>query len=737
MEQNSVSLKELYKDYFRLGAACERVHDQFTNNEIGNPPKEALMLKHFNSTTFGNELKPAYNMGWRSPEAREDYLPFVINDGAKLMLEWCRKNEMPLRGHVMIWHSQCAREAFCKGYEAVTFPTDPELLKEKPFLKFMEKLNPVCFVDRLTLLKRMRSYILSLVEYMYANGYGRMIYAWDVVNEAIELEDKTETGLRNSYWYQIIGDDFIYWAFKFAKEAVEVSSLRHAAEYGVDPADKEAVRKLQPSLIYNDYNEFYPDKKEAIIKALSRCGDGSLKRSLEENQENSGTTSVEGDENVVELPDGTRYILGNRTHGSILSEGLIDGIGMQGHVSDNNSVEDYLAALKEYASIVNEVQITELDVKCTCSNKNAEYYQAVFYKKLFEGIVAAKKEGANVTGVTFWGLTDDNSWIRGADPLLFRGDLSEKKSFNALVYAITGESLGEPEKIVYNLDDRRIDFAEAGEKGLKAEDIGFKMRGFGGISITDALSHSGKYCLENEKRFGDWCGPSINVSDFIGQTIRISVWVKSPAEEVRMFADIGGNDPLLAAADTRDGGWKQLQAEYRVPGNVYSMFLYFLTKEATQNTFSPIYLDDIELQLVGLAESFEDEFNIASIRGVGHLPFCYVTDKEAHNGVGHSYCVTRQEKDATMKFNISQYVGHRVKVTAYVKTTDSEIRMGLDGKEPHLLCRVDNIPGEWMELKAEFELDAELNSAEMYIETDGNADFYVDDILCELGTVLF
>ena len=38
--------------------------------------KDALMKKQFNSMTFGNELKPAYNMGFSSPEATEEYLPF-------------------------------------------------------------------------------------------------------------------------------------------------------------------------------------------------------------------------------------------------------------------------------------------------------------------------------------------------------------------------------------------------------------------------------------------------------------------------------------------------------------------------------------------------------------------------------------------------------------------------------------------------------------------------------------
>ncbi len=64
-------------------------------------------------------------------------------------------------------------------------------------------------------------------------------------------------------------------------------------------------------------------------------------------------------------------------------------------------------------------------------------------------LIEANKEGGKVTCATVWGLTDDNSWIKGANPLLFNGDLSEKKAFDAIIYAVTGESLGEPEPVTY------------------------------------------------------------------------------------------------------------------------------------------------------------------------------------------------------------------------------------------------------------------------------------------------
>ena len=690
VKTNGRVLKDIYKDYFKIGVACERINGQFTNHEIGNPDKEELIASQFSSFTCANELKPAYNMAYKDEKATEENLPFVINPLGKDMLLWNKEHGIKVRGHVLVWHSQCSKEIFCKGYEPITIPTDPELLKENPMLKRFEKLDPVCYVDRDTMLKRLKSYIFSLMEYMYQNDFATTIYAWDVVNEAIELDDKTPTGLRNSYWYQVIGDDFIYYAFRFAKDAVVEMSKKYAAQYGVNSEDEEALASIQPKLFYNDYNEWVPSKKEAIIANLKAEGHG---------------------------------------HGSVIGEGLIDGIGMQGHLSDNNDVEEYMAALREYASLVKEVHITELDVKCTCSNINAEYYQAVFYKKLFEELIKAKKEGCNLTSVTIWGLTDDNSWIRGANPLLFRKDLSPKRAYDALEYAVTGESLGDPEEVIIDLSDRHYDFeAPEGKEKVDLEELGFTMKGFGEIELQEKVVRNGKFAIANERRFGNWCGICFDISDFIGQTINVSAWVKSPALEVLLKADHAENLPEIGSVESVSGDWVLLKTKYKVPGNLHSAKLYFSTKEAEDNKFSPVYVDEVNVELVGLEESFEEETNISAIRGAGHLPFLFVTDKESRDGLGHSLGVTRQEKDATVKFNISAYVGMKVNFEAYVKTKDKVLKMGLDGAVPTLLATVDVMEGQWTKISADVEIPEELKTAEIYLETDGNAEFFVDDI---------
>ncbi|MGN0401680.1 MAG: endo-1,4-beta-xylanase [Acetatifactor sp.] len=685
-------LKKLYSKYFKIGVACEKINERNQNNEIGNPDKEKLILQQFNSLTFGNELKPAYNMGVSAPGATEENLPFVINPAAKAMLDWAGENGMPVRGHVLVWHSQCPKEIFCKGYQPVTIPTDPEILAKNPMMKYFEKLDPVCYVDRETMLKRLRSYIFSVMEYMYANGYAETIYAWDVVNEAIETADGMPGDLRDSYWYQVIGGDFIYWAFRYTRDAVREMSVKYASLYGVSAEDEEALATIRPALFYNDYNEWMADRKRAVLAVLNQ-------------------SSTE--------------------HGSILGEGLIDGIGMQGHLSDNNDINEYMAALREYAGVVREVQITELDVKCTCTNANAEYYQAAFYKRLFEELIKAKEDGVNITAVVLWGLTDDNSWIRGANPLLFRGDLSCKKSYDALVYAVTGEDLGEPEQILCDLSDRMYDFevTEGGEV-INPENLGFRMRGFGEMELCQGMAHSGSRSLANERRFGDWCGISYDASDFIGQTVELGAWVSCTGQAVEVIGDFGGEIVTIASKTTGTREWLYINGTVKIPANLHSAVLVFLVKDK-EGDISPLYLDDMTIRLIGQEESFEEKQHIAAIRGAGHLPFLTVVDYESRDGQSHSLLVTRQEKDATVKFPVSSYIGHTITVTAFVKTADKVIRMGLDGAVSMQWAQVDALPGEWTGITATAELPGDLRTAEIYLETDGNADFFVDDFFVE------
>lgn len=102
---------------------------------------------------------------------------------------------------------------------------------------------------------------------------------------------------------------------------------------------------------------------------------------------------------------------------------ICDGVGMQSHLNTNYpSVSYYTDAVKAFLNAGFEVQITELDVV----NKG-DTDQANYLYQIMSNVLALKKNGGKITGITIWGLSDDVTWIRGERPLLF-SSLGQPKS---------------------------------------------------------------------------------------------------------------------------------------------------------------------------------------------------------------------------------------------------------------------------------------------------------------------
>ena len=110
---------------------------------------------------------------------------------------------------------------------------------------------------------------------------------------------------------------------------------------------------------------------------------------------------------------------------------ICNGVGMQSHLGTTYpSVDYYTAALQAFVNAGFEVQITELDVTNTSDTEQANYlYQ------LLKNILNIKKNGGNITGLTFWGISDDVSWIQGKNPLLFSSFNVPKASYYSVLQA--------------------------------------------------------------------------------------------------------------------------------------------------------------------------------------------------------------------------------------------------------------------------------------------------------------
>ena len=211
---NYPSLKEEYKDYFRIGTAT-------SPNLLKKEPYAELIKAQYNSMTMGNSFKPDsildHNKSVRDIE-KYMYSPAVKFDAVKTELDFARDNGLTVRGHTLVWYSQTPEWLFYKNYDI-----GGEL------------------ADRETMLARMENYIKNVMEWTEEN-YPGLVRAWDVVNEAAD----DGGGMRKSLWYKTIGEDYIEQAFMFARKYA--------------PEDTK--------LFYNDYNSYQTRKQNDIITFL-------------------------------------------------------------------------------------------------------------------------------------------------------------------------------------------------------------------------------------------------------------------------------------------------------------------------------------------------------------------------------------------------------------------------------------------------------------------------------------
>lgn len=354
------------KDYadFNVGTV---VNYEKTQNEAFTQ----LAKQHFDIVSFENEMK-GYSLLDTEASQAGDGTPVCDFTQADEMVEWAISNGLRIRGHVLIWEASMANSFFYKGYD-----TEGEL------------------VDKETLLKRMQSYEKQVITH-FETKYPDTVIAWDVINEAIDANGSADptTGL-NLYttgkFYQIIGGDYIKYAFQYAKEAV--------AETG-----KEIL------LYYNDFNCFQSPKTDYIIKLIDYLNADANNK-------------------------------------------LLDCMGMEGYVLTYwPDAADVGSAMKKFARKGVKVGINELTVRLNpdqSSNKKEVTEKDIAahakkYKNMFTQYCKfAQQYPDTLTNVSIWGLLDrpdlmDNRdhydySIYGTHSGLFTADLQPKEAFNNVI----------------------------------------------------------------------------------------------------------------------------------------------------------------------------------------------------------------------------------------------------------------------------------------------------------------
>ncbi len=345
LEQTGLS--KAYKDNFLIGAALNAHITQGKDEKL-----TALIAREFNSITPENCMK------WGVLRDAEGQWNWTDADS---FVAFGTKHNLHMVGHTLVWHSQIHDQVF--------------------------KNADGSYISKEALQKKMEEHIRTL-----AGRYKGKLAAWDVVNEAVGDDNK----MRDSHWYKIMGDDFIYNAFALAHE--------------VDP---------KAHLMYNDYNIERTGKREATIDMLKRL----KKRGMP-----------------------------------------IHGLGIQGHLGiDTPPIDEIEKSIIEFAKLGLRVHFTELDIDVLPSvwdlpvaevSTRFEYKPerdpyikglpqamqdklAKRYEDLFKLFI---KHSDKIDRVTFWGVSDDASWLNGFPipgrtnyPLLFDRQQQPKDAYFRLL----------------------------------------------------------------------------------------------------------------------------------------------------------------------------------------------------------------------------------------------------------------------------------------------------------------
>jgi endo-1,4-beta-xylanase len=329
-------LKDYYQNYFPIGVAVSA-------RDLKDPAEAALILSQFNSLTPENAMK----MGPIHPEENR----YNWRD-ADSIVAFAQAHGLRVRGHNLCWHEQT------------------------PGWIFKDAAGNL--VSKEVLLKRLKDHITTVV-----NRYKGKIYAWDVVNEAID-DDSTKF-LRNSLWYQICGEDFIAKAFEYAHEA-----------------DPNAV------LFYNDYNTERPEKRERDYRLLKKLVDAKV--------------PING--------------IGLQAHWSIYEpdqKELVATIKKFSSLGLKIQITELDVSIYPWEKNRRSKQPGESDAYTPdLQKKQEDQYAAVF--KIF------RKYKSAITGVTFWNISDKRTWLdqypvagRKNYPLLFDQNFQPKSAYRKVV----------------------------------------------------------------------------------------------------------------------------------------------------------------------------------------------------------------------------------------------------------------------------------------------------------------
>ncbi|MBR0485471.1 MAG: endo-1,4-beta-xylanase [Oscillospiraceae bacterium] len=232
--------------------------------------------------------------------------------------------------------------------------------------------------------QRLENYIKAVLNQVSAEFPNLNVYCWDVVNECYLDDGSLRKGGTDP------NNQESYWSLIYGDNSYIENAFTYARKYAPEGT----------KLFYNDFNEYIPAKRDAIYNMVA----------------------------------------------DLKSKNLIDGIGMQSHLDvgypDANL---YKQCIEKFNQLGLEIQVTELDIT-DYDNGADSAKQVQAYHDIVNTIVEEKKNGANITALVFWGITDGTSWRKTGYPLLLNSDYSPKQTYNEVEAIIPESEWGKAEE---------------------------------------------------------------------------------------------------------------------------------------------------------------------------------------------------------------------------------------------------------------------------------------------------
>ena len=339
------SLSQVYEPYFKVGTCM-------SSRMLANTEIRKITLDNFNSLTAENEGKPEQILDQDACKALGDETQVAIKTAPfEKIYNWAEAHHIGVRHHTFVWFDQTPQWFFRTGYD-----------------------NGGAFVSKETMIARMENFIKTALETINDRWPG-LVYAIDVSNEGVQNGGirKMDNNNRNpNYWYQIIGDDYVYYAFKFARQ--------YAAE--------------GQELYYNDYAFDYDTNNCKF--ALNTL----LKQAIDE-----------------QLIDGVGI------------QGHLDtnNFSLDAVIKDAEMIKE-----KGLKCQITELDIT-VNSDSTADLNNQKNAFKRLATRVLQSNAEGKTE---INAIVFWGIRDDWSWKRNQHPLLFNENYAKKPAYYGFLEAV-------------------------------------------------------------------------------------------------------------------------------------------------------------------------------------------------------------------------------------------------------------------------------------------------------------